>query len=96
MHKIRKIGETMDEMIILTSEDGEELPCYVLEETRVAGCNYVLVTDSEEGDGEFYILKDISEAEDAEAVYEIVEDDVELGALLKVFEELLEDVDIER
>ena len=32
----------------------------------------------------------------AESVYEIVEDDVELSALSKVFEELLEDVEIER
>ena len=95
MHKIRKIGETMDEMIILTSEDGEELPCYVLEETRVAGCNYVLVTDSEEGDGECYILKDISEAEDAESVYEIVEDEKEQQYLARIFNELLEDVDIQ-
>ena len=95
MHKIRKIGETMDEMIILTSEDGEELPCYVLEETRVAGCNYVLVTDSEEGDGECYILKDISEAEDAEAVYEIVEDEKEQQYLARIVNELLEDVDIQ-
>ena len=95
MHKIRKIGETMDEMIILTTEDGEELPCYVLEETRVAGCNYVLVTDSEEGDGECYILKDISEAEDAEAVYEIVEDEKEQQYLARIFNELLEDVDIQ-
>ena len=37
----------MDEKIFLISEDGEEFPCYLLEETRVAGCNYVLVTDSE-------------------------------------------------
>ena len=85
----------MDEMIILTSEDGEEIPCYVLEETRVAGCNYVLVTDSEEGDGECYILKDISEAEDAEAVYEIVEDEKEQQYLARIFNELLEDVDIQ-
>lgn len=32
----------------------------------------------------------------SESVYEIVEDDVELSAVLKVFEELLEDVEIER
>ena len=36
----------MDERIILTSDNGEELVCYVLEETRVAGCNYVLVADA--------------------------------------------------
>ena len=41
--------EIMDEKIILTSEDGEELSCYVLEETKVAGCNYVLVAEEEEG-----------------------------------------------
>ena len=32
---------------------------------------------------------------DTDSVYEIVEDDTELQAVLKVFEELLEDVDIE-
>ena len=31
-----------------------------------------------------------------ESVYEIVDDDVELTAIAKVFEELLEDVEIER
>ncbi len=84
----------MDEKIILTGEDGEEFTCCVLEETRVAGCNYVLVTDSEEDDGECYILKDVSEAEDPEAVYEIVEDEKEQQYLARIFEELLEDVDI--
>ena len=34
--------------------------------------------------------------EPVRGVYEIVEDDVELSAVLKVFEELLEDVEIER
>jgi len=85
----------MDERIILTAEDGEELPCYVLEETRVAGINYVLVTDSEEENGECYILKDISAAEDPEAIYEIVEDEKEQQYLARIFNELLEDVDIQ-
>ena len=40
-------------------------------------------------------MKDLSKQEDKESLYEIVEDEVELQALLKVFEELLEDVDIE-
>ncbi|QNM06221.1 DUF1292 domain-containing protein [Qiania dongpingensis] len=85
----------MEEMVVLTSEDGEKLPCYVLEETRVAGCDYVLVTDSEEGDGECYILKDVSKPEETEALYEIVEDEKEQQYLAKIFNELLEDVDIE-
>ena len=58
--------------------------------------SYILVTDSEEDDAECLILKDISGDQSAESVYEIVEDDVELTAISKVFEELLEDVEIER
>lgn len=67
-----------------------------MEQTKVNGVSYILVTDSEEDDAECLILKDTSGAEETESVYEIVEDDVELTALLKIFEELLEDVDIER
>lgn len=84
----------MDERIVLTSDDGEELSCYVLEETKVAGCNYVLVAEEEEGDGECFILKDISDETDTEAVYEIVEDEKEQQYLARIFNELLEDVDI--
>jgi len=40
-------------------------------------------------------LKDLSKVEEDESVYEVVEDDTELLAVSKVFEELLEDVDIE-
>lgn len=84
------------EKIIFTFEDTkEEVEFFVLEQTRVNGNNYILVTDSEEDEAECLILKDTSAAEDTESLYEIVEDDVELSGVLKVFEELLEDVDIE-
>lgn len=84
------------EKIKFTFEDTkEEVDFFVLEQTRVNGSNYILVTDSEEDEAECLILKDTSAAEDIESLYEIVEDDVELSAILKVFEELLEDVDIE-
>ena len=69
---------------------------FVLEETKVNGSTYLLVADSEEDEAECLILKETSKAGAAESVYEIVEDDVELSALSKVFEELLEDVEIER
>ena len=57
-----------EKMITLETEDGERVDFYVLEETRINGTNYLLVTDSEEDDeeGECYILKDQSKAEDAE------------------------------
>lgn len=85
------------EKIIFTFEDtNEEVEFFVLEQTKVNGNTYILVTDSEEDEAECLILKDTSAAEDTESLYEIVEDDVELSGVLKVFEELLEDVDIER
>ncbi|MBQ4563977.1 MAG: DUF1292 domain-containing protein [Lachnospiraceae bacterium] len=85
----------MDEEIVLTSEDGEEIRFYVIEETRIGGLNYLLVSDSQEDDGDAYILKDTSGSEDSEALYEIVEDDDELEYLSKIFNELLSDVDME-
>ena len=44
---------------------------------------------------EFYILKDVSKDTSLEALYEIVEDEEELQAVFKVFEQMLEDVDLE-
>jgi len=86
----------MEKITMLSDENGEELEFYVLEQTRMSGVNYLLVTDSEEDDGECLILKDTSEDQDQESLYEIVEDEKELDAVLTVFEELLDDVDIER
>ena len=75
--------------------DGEEpVAFYVLEQTRIGGFNYILVTDCEEGDGEALILKDMSADGEAESVYEIVEDDAELEAVGGVFQNMLDDVDL--
>ena len=86
-----------DEKITLVTDDGEEVVFYVLEETRINGMSYLLVTDSEddEEDAECYILKDKSKPEDAEAVYEFVEEDDELDYLFRIFSELLEDAAVE-
>lgn len=86
----------MEEKIIFVDEDGNEIEMYVIEETRINNVNYLLVTD-DEGDSEeaeAYILKDISNDEDEEAVYEIVDDESELDYIGRVFSELLEDIDI--
>ncbi|MDO4439653.1 MAG: DUF1292 domain-containing protein [Eubacteriales bacterium] len=74
------------------SEDSVEF--FVLEQTKINGASYLLVTDSKEDDAECLILKETSQ-DAKESVYEIVEDDVELTAVSKVFEELLDDVEIE-
>ena len=75
--------------------DGEEaVDFYVLEQTRIGGYNYILVTDCEEGDGEALILKDLSADGETESVYQIVEDDAELEAVAGVFQNMLDDVDL--
>ena len=82
-------------MITLTDEDGSDLEFYILEQTELGGETYLLVTDSgeDEEDAEALILREIV-TENGEAVYESVEDETTLEALSKLFEELLEDVDI--
>lgn len=84
------------EKLIFQGELGETLELYVLEQTRVNGKNYLLAADSEEGDAECVILRDQSADEERESRYEIVEDEQEAEAVLSVFEQLLDDVDITR
>ena len=84
------------EKIRFVSEDLQETDFFVLEQTKVNGVSYILVTDSEEDDAECLILKDTSAEEETESIYEIVEDDSELSAVSGIFEELLEDIAIER
>lgn len=75
--------------------EDEAIGFFVLEETRINGISYLLVTESEDDEAEAYILKDLSQDGEAEASYVFVEDDDELEAVSKIFAELLEDVDIE-
>ena len=82
------------EKISFETDDGV-CEFYVLDETRISNCNYILVSDSLEDEAEAMILKDISSETDTEAVYVPVEDDVELKALASVFAENLGDIDFE-
>ena len=84
-----------EKKIILETEEGEQVDFYVLEETSINGMNYLLVTDTEDEDGECYILKDRSKAEETDALYEFVEDDDEIDYLFKIFTELIDDMDVE-
>ena len=81
------------EKITFCPDGDESVDFYVLEQTKVAGVNYILVTDVEDGDGEALILKDMSKPEDKESVYVIVSDETELDAVAGIFEDLLEDVE---
>ena len=80
------------EKIIFTTDEGEKVEFFVLDETRIAGTDYILVVDEMDGDGEALILKDVSAPEAEEAQYEIVDDDKELAAVAEVFEKMDEDL----
>ena len=86
-----------EKKITLVTDDGGAVDFYVLAETRINGMSYLLVTDAADDDeeGECYILKDLSESDDADALYEFVEDDNEIDYLFKIFSELLEDADVD-
>ena len=83
------------EKIRFQAPDGTVEDFYIEEQTRIGGVAYLLVSDSMDGEANAYILKDVSEDTDSEACYEMVEDENELQAVYKVFEQMLEDVDLE-
>jgi len=85
-----------EEKIDFTADDGSQVELYILEETRISGRDYLLVADSPEDESTCYILKDVSEADSPEAVYEMVEDEAELDYLTDIFSELLDETEIER
>lgn len=86
--------EDRSESILFETEDGEHVPFFVLEQTTVAGRNYLLVSDSEEEEAEAYILEEIVDEEE-ETTYRMVDDEVQLQALSGVFKELLEDAELQ-
>lgn len=86
----------MADKIMFQPEDSEPVEFFVIEQTKLSGITYILVTDVEEGDGEALILKDLSSDKDTESVYEIVTDEIEMDAVAQMFESLLEDVDLIR
>lgn len=80
-----------DEKIIFTSDDGDKIEFYVIEEAKLNGTNYLLVSESDEGDGEMaYILKQIENPGDKDLAYEFVEDEKEVAAVAGLLEELLD------
>ena len=89
------MGRSAMEKIIFTDpENQEDLELYRLEQTCINGTTYLLAAEEEEEDSVAYILKEV-QTENEDVIYAMVEDDVELNAISKVFAEILDDVDIE-
>ncbi len=83
------------EKIILNTDGDSPLEYYVLEQTRIGGVDYLLLSDVADGDGEALILKDISGDGEEEGMFVTITDENELSAVAEVFENMLEDVTIE-
>ena len=86
------------EKIVFNTEDGDE-EFFIIEQTMLGGVNYILVTDDLDGeDGDFLILKEIGtekEMDDEFVSYDFVEDESELKSLISIFNELVDDFDLE-
>lgn len=89
-------NQNMPESIVFETEDGQE-EFFVLEQTMLGGVNYILVTDDIEGeDGSFLVLKEVEdENEEGFVSYDVIEDESELKSVISIFNELLEDIDLE-
>ncbi len=93
-----------DKITFIPDDQEEAVSFYILDEAKLGGVNYLLVTDEpvEEQDGDdgilegaAYIMKDLSSPEDAESVYRFVEDDNELSAVCELFKDTLDELGIE-
>lgn len=83
------------ETIIIQGDDGEQIELEVIETTRLGGVDYYLVCDTEDEESA-YIIKDVSKVEEEMSVYEFVEDDKEYDAIAAIFDEIMDDVDLEK
>ena len=99
MENINNEEERVIEQVEFETEDGQKILMSVIEETTIAGVDYILVSsdfddESEEGEIEVFPLKLIRE-EGEIASYETIEDEEELAAVSEVFAKLLSEDDIE-
>ena len=82
-----------------TTEDGQVVDMYVLEETTLQGIHYILVTEDLDDESEEAVVtimkEETHDQEDEYTVYDVVENEEELQAVAKVFAELMEDVDFQ-
>jgi hypothetical protein len=84
----------MEKIRLVPTDSNEPEEFYVLEQVKLGGKMYLLVTDEEEGDGMALILRDDAEEGSDESLYAVVEDDNELSAALLLFSDKLEEMGI--
>lgn len=82
-----------ENQILLLDDEGNEIELYVLEQTTLAGKNYLLTADSMDDDGVVMIMKEV-ELEDDMVSYEFVEDEEELKMISSIFNELTDEFEV--
>ena len=83
------------EKVVFKSEDGENLEFHIVEQTTINNIRYILATDVMDDEVAYILNETFSDSAKEESVFEFVEDERELDAISKVFEQLLDDIDIE-
>ena len=83
------------EKVVFKSEDGENLEFHIVEQTTINNIRYILATDVMDDEVAYILKETFSDSAQEESVFEFVEDERELDAISKVFEQLLDDIDIE-
>ena len=84
--------------ITFRPDDGDPVDFFILAQTTLNGKAYILVTDSEEGDGDALVLRNDTpeqETEEEDALFCLVEDEKELSECAEVFGKLLGEEEIE-
>ena len=83
------------EKVVFKSEDGENLEFHIVEQTTINNIRYILATDVMDDEVAYILKETFSDSAKEESVFEFVEDEREFDAISKVFEQLLDDIDIE-
>lgn len=89
-----------DNTIEFETEDGDKVLFAVLEQTTLGGVNYLLVEaedlEEAEDEGSFLVLKELRDDSTGDmTTFDIVDDEKELEAVIRIFDELLVDLDLE-
>ena len=83
----------MDKVVFQAPQNGEAVEFYVVEQTKINGIDYLLVTEEEDGDCDAYILKEVLQEENDEVTYELVESEEELEYMSRMLDHILKEVD---
>ena len=86
------MSKEKENIIVLNGDDGD-IQVEVIDQTVIDGVTYLLVADvvtDDEEEGDCYILKDVSSADETEASYEVVPNE-EADGIFDTFEKMLKD-----